>query len=76
MSKKTLSIAVILLVAAATAAVLWIRDRIAERKEEGKQVVFKIADLSEQTVDPAEWGKNFPRQYDSYRRASELTGTK
>jgi len=76
MSKKTLPIAVVLLVAAATIAVLWIRDQIAERKEEGKQVVFKIADLTEQTVDPAEWGKNFPRQFDSYKRASELTGTK
>ncbi len=76
MKKGTLSIAVILLVAAATVAVLWIRDQIAERKEEEKQVVFKIVDLTEQTVDPAEWGKNFPRQYDSYRRASELTGTR
>jgi nitrite reductase (cytochrome c-552) len=27
-------------------------------------------------VDPAEWGKNFPRQYDGYKRAAERTGTK
>jgi nitrite reductase (cytochrome c-552) len=76
MSKKTLSIAVVLMAAAATAAVLWIHDKIAERKEEGKQVVFKIADLTEQTADPAEWGKNFPRQFDGYKRAAERTGTK
>ena len=32
--------------------------------------------LGEQTVDPAEWGKLFPRQYEGYKRTSELTGTK
>ena len=32
--------------------------------------------LTEQTVDPAEWGKLFPRQYEDYLRTSERTGTK
>ncbi len=76
MSKKPLSIIIILLVAAATATVLWVREHIEKRKEEAKQVVFRIVDLTEQTVDPAEWGKNFPRQYDGYKRAAELTGTR
>ena len=76
MSKKLLPVLIILLVAAATFCVLWIRERIAVRKEEAKQTVFRIADLTEQSVDPAEWGKNFPRQYDGYRRTAERTGTK
>jgi nitrite reductase (cytochrome c-552) len=76
MSKKPLSILVILLAAAATAAVLLLRENIATRKEEAKQVVFRIVNLTEQTVDPAEWGKNFPRQYDGYKRSAERTGTK
>ena len=76
MSKKPLSVIIVLLVAAATAAVLWVRELIEQRKEEGKQIVFRVVDLTEQTVDPAEWGKNFPRQYDSYKRAAEYTGTK
>ncbi len=76
MKKKTLSILVILLTAVATVAILWIRDRIVTLKEEGKQIVFKVVNLNELTVDPAEWGKNFPRQYDGYRRSAELTGTK
>ncbi len=76
MSKKPLLILVVLLFAAATIAVLWLRDSITTRKEEGKQIVFKIIDLTEQTVNPAEWGKNFPRQYDGYRLAAERTGTK
>jgi nitrite reductase (cytochrome c-552) len=76
MNKKSFSIAVILIVTVATAAILWVLDSIDDRKEEGRQTVFKIVNLTEQIADPAEWGKNFPRQYDSYQRASELTGTK
>jgi nitrite reductase (cytochrome c-552) len=76
MNKKPISILIILLVAAATAAVLWLRDNISSRKEDAKQLVFRIVNLAEQTIDPAEWGKNFPRQYDGYRRAAERTGTK
>jgi nitrite reductase (cytochrome c-552) len=76
MSKKPVSIVIILLVAAATAAVLWLREDIATRKNDAKQIVFRIVNLTEQTVDPAEWGKNFPRQYDGYRRAAERTGTR
>lgn len=73
--KKILYILLALLVAAVTAGVLWLKENIATRKEESRQVVFKLAELSEQSVDPAEWGKNFPRQYDGYRRTSERTGT-
>ena len=32
--------------------------------------------LTEQSVDPAEWGRFFPTQYKDYLRASERTGTK
>jgi nitrite reductase (cytochrome c-552) len=76
MNKKSLSISIILLVAAATAAVLWVREQISIRKEESLQTVFRVVNLTEQTVDPAEWGKNFPRQYDGYKRTAERTGTR
>lgn len=76
MNKKTLSLLGILLVAVATASILWLHDNIATRKEEARQAVFRIAPLGEETIDPAEWGKNFPRQYDGYRRTSELTSTR
>jgi nitrite reductase (cytochrome c-552) len=75
MSKKGLSISIVLLVALATVAVLWVREQIALRKEESRQTVFRVVNLTEQTVDPAEWGKNFPRQYDGYKRTAERTGT-
>lgn len=76
MSKKWLPITIVLLVAAATAAVLWVLEQINTRKEESRQTVFRIVELTEQTVDPAEWGKNFPRQYDSYLRTAEASGTR
>jgi nitrite reductase (cytochrome c-552) len=46
---------------------------INERKQEAKQHFLTIVDLTEDTIDPAEWGKNFPRQYDSYKRTAENT---
>jgi nitrite reductase (cytochrome c-552) len=76
MQKKLLYASIILLTAAATIGVMLLRDNITRRKEEGKQVVFKLVDLNEETINPEEWGKNFPRQYDAYRRTSERTGTK
>jgi nitrite reductase (cytochrome c-552) len=76
MSKKLISILIILLVAAVTVAVLWTWDQISIRKEEARQVVYRIVNLSEWTMNPAEWGKNFPRQYDGYRSTAEHTGTR
>jgi nitrite reductase (cytochrome c-552) len=75
MKKKLLYLFAILLVAIAVVGILLLLGNIFDRKQEAKQAVFKIANLSEQTIDPAEWGKNFPRQYDGYRMTSEHTGT-
>jgi nitrite reductase (cytochrome c-552) len=76
MKKKLPYFLVILLAALAVVGILLLLENINDRKEEAKQVVFKIANLTEQTIDPAEWGKNFPRQYDGYRMTAERTGTK
>jgi nitrite reductase (cytochrome c-552) len=76
MKKRLFYLIVIFLVAIATILVLLLQQNIRNHKEEAQQVVFKIANLSELTVDPAEWGKNFPRQYDGYKRTSERTGTR
>jgi nitrite reductase (cytochrome c-552) len=61
--------------ACATVLLLLLFTNISTRKQEARQVSFKIVDLDEKTVDPAVWGRNFPRQYDSYQRTSEHTGT-
>jgi nitrite reductase (cytochrome c-552) len=69
-------VAVAVLVAAGTAAVMYLGQNVMERKAEGKLTSHRLANLSEDTVDPAEWGKDFPRQYDSYRRTVDIERTR
>jgi nitrite reductase (cytochrome c-552) len=68
--------ATVALVAAATVGVLLLLQNIATRKEEARQTVFRVVEITEDTIDPAEWGKNFPRQYDSYRRTVDTVRTR
>src|SRR5262250_1304715 len=70
---RLLYLATILLTAAATYGVVALLMNINERKEESKQHYLKLVDLTEETIDPAEWGKNFPREYDGYKRTAENT---
>jgi nitrite reductase (cytochrome c-552) len=62
---------VVLLTAGASAGAMALLFNIRERREEAKQTYFKVVDLTEDTDDPAVWGENFPRQYDSYRRTAD-----
>jgi len=69
--------AIIALAAAAiTFGITWLLFNVRDRKEEAKEVSFRLADLSEETIDPAIWGKNFPRQYDGYKRTVDTTRTR
>src|SRR5688572_14657938 len=63
----------ILITAAVTYGIVALLMNINERKQEGKEHYLKLVELTEETVDPAEWGKNFPRQYDGYQRTAENT---
>ncbi|MEO8585769.1 MAG: ammonia-forming cytochrome c nitrite reductase subunit c552 [Acidobacteriota bacterium] len=64
---------VFLLVALVAAALL---VNIAERKQEAKNSTVRLADVTENDVDPAKWGTNWPREYDGYKRTSEPSHTK
>ncbi len=48
---------------------------IGERKEEGRTRFVRVVEVDEDTTDPAVWGKNWPRQYDSYLRTAQHTST-
>jgi nitrite reductase (cytochrome c-552) len=61
------------LVAAATAALL---VDIASKKQEAKNPFFRVVELTDDTEDPAVWGRNFPYQYDGYRRTVDSAHTK
>jgi nitrite reductase (cytochrome c-552) len=63
----------ILLTAAATFVIAALFLNIRERKHEAEQTYLQIVPLTEDTVDPAEWGKNFPREHDGYQRTAENT---
>jgi nitrite reductase (cytochrome c-552) len=69
-------IVTVVLSAAATVAALALWRNIMTRKAEALQHVFKVVELDENTVDPAEWGKNYPRQYDTYRRTVDTERTR
>jgi nitrite reductase (cytochrome c-552) len=49
---------------------------IFERKQEGKNPFFRVVDLTDETYDPAIWGKNFPLQYDSYLKTVDQVRTR
>ncbi|MGH7133570.1 MAG: ammonia-forming cytochrome c nitrite reductase subunit c552, partial [Phycisphaerales bacterium] len=66
----------VIVFAAGTFAALAMALSIAKRKVEAREVVLRIVDIKETTVDPAEWGKNFPRQYDSYIRTVDNERTR
>lgn len=67
--------AIVVVVAAITFITTWLLFNVRDRKEEAKEVSFRLADLTEETVDPAIWGKNFPRQYDGYKRTVDTVRT-
>jgi nitrite reductase (cytochrome c-552) len=68
---------VMLVIAAAGAALAMVLlVSIFERKQEAKNPFFRVVELTEETEDPAIWGKNFPMQYDDYRRTVDQQRTR
>src|SRR6187397_677499 len=49
---------------------------IFQRKQEARNPFFRVVELTEETEDPAIWGKNFPLQYDDYRRTVDQQRTR
>jgi nitrite reductase (cytochrome c-552) len=62
--------------AVAMALVAALLLNVAERKREAKERYLELVHLTEETVDPAVWGKNFPRQYDAYLRTVDTLRTR
>jgi len=59
--------------AAGTAALL---VNILEHKQEGKNPFYRVVDLNDDIDDPEVWGKNFPQQYDGYKRTVDMERTR
>ncbi len=64
-------------VSAVTAALVTaLLVNIFERKQEARNPFFRVVELTDETEDPAIWGKNFPFQYDGYKRTVDQVRTK
>jgi nitrite reductase (cytochrome c-552) len=59
-----------------TVGILALLVNIFERKEEGRDTSFRVVELDDNTEDPAVWGKNFPIQYDLYKRTVDQQRTR
>ncbi len=63
-------------VAIVTAGATALLVNIFQRKQEAKNTFVKLVEVTENDVDPAKWGVNWPREYDGYKRTSEPSRTK
>ena len=77
---RTYGIKLVALVAFASFAAaiigLALFTNIMERKQEGANPFFRVVELTDETDDPAIWGKNFPLQYDGYLRTADQVRTR
>ncbi|MBN1398116.1 MAG: ammonia-forming cytochrome c nitrite reductase subunit c552 [Bacteroidetes bacterium] len=67
---------VIGITAAAAIAVAALLVNIFERKQEAKNIFYKVEDITDTTESPEIWGRNFPLQYDDYLRTVDQVRTK
>ena len=49
---------------------------IVRRQEEARNPFYRVVELTDDTQDPAIWGKNFPQQYDGYARTVDQIRTR
>jgi nitrite reductase (cytochrome c-552) len=70
------AIAIVALAAIATIAVAALLVNIFQRQQEARNPFYRVVELTDETTDPAIWGKNFPLQYDGYRRTVDQVRTR
>jgi nitrite reductase (cytochrome c-552) len=67
---------VVALAFGATAFGLGLLVTIFQRKQEARNPFFRVVELTDDTIDPATWGKNFPLQYDDYLKTTDQVRTR
>ena len=68
--------AIVAIFAGSTAVLAALLVNILQRKQEAKNPYLRFVNVTNDTTDPAEWGKNWPREYDGYLRTVNPTRTK
>ena len=74
--KRGALVGLVLVAALAAAGVTALLVNIFERKQEARNPYFRVVELTDETEDPAVWGKNFPLQYDGYLQTVDQQRTK
>jgi nitrite reductase (cytochrome c-552) len=69
-------IVAVALTALITAGVAYMLVNIFTRKQEARNPYLKLVNVDENTSDPAVWGTNFPRHFDTYSRTVDVTHTR
>lgn len=69
-----LGIVAVAAVAAVAAAALL--TNVFDRKQEAKATTTRLVEVTQDTTDPAQWGVNWPKQYDGYLMTAQTTRTR
>ncbi len=65
-----------LITAGVTFGIVALLVSIFEHKQEARNPFFRVVELTDETEDPNIWGKNFPIQFDLYRRTVDQQRTR
>ena len=74
--RKSVLLGIGLAVAAGAAGTTALLMNIFERKVEQRRPYVQLVQVTEDDTDPAKWGKNWPAQYDTYRKTAITTRTR
>jgi len=74
--RKSVLLGVGVLVAAGAAGTTALLMNIFERKAEQKRPFVQLVQVGENDTDPAKWGRNWPAQYDTYKKTAITTRTR
>ena len=73
-SKRTFIVSIVVF-ALGTALVTALLMNIFERKVESATPFVRLVEVTEDDIDPAKWGTNWPAQYDGYKKTAPATTT-
>ena len=68
--------AAMLAAAVATFLITALLMSISQRKREAQETFVRLVNVDDNTTDPAQWGKNWPREYNGYVQTVDETRTR
>jgi len=75
-SRTALLVGIGLASAVAAAGVTALLVNVFQKKQEARNPFYRVVEITETTEDPALWAKNFPLQWDGYRRTTDQVRTR